>query len=116
MEVDYKAIGKRVRIARTERDIKQETLAEMVGISPPHMSNVETGRTKLSLPTLISLANALHVSVDALLCDNVLYSKAVYENEAQALLNSSTEYEIRVMVRVMEAARRAMRENEKFGQ
>lgn len=42
MELDYKAIGKRVKIARIKADMTQERLAELAGISPTHMSNIET--------------------------------------------------------------------------
>ena len=37
MELDYKAIGKRIKIARIKADLTQERLAEMVEISPTHM-------------------------------------------------------------------------------
>lgn len=34
MELDYKAIGKRIKIARIQMDLTQESLSEIVGISP----------------------------------------------------------------------------------
>ena len=43
MELDYKAIGKRIKIARIKADLTQEKLSEMVGVSPTHLSNIETG-------------------------------------------------------------------------
>lgn len=64
MELDYKAIGKRIKIARIKADLTQERLAEMVEISPTHMSNIETGTTRVSLTAIVSLANALSVTVD----------------------------------------------------
>ncbi len=81
MEVDYKAIGQRIKIARIKKGVTQETVADLIDITPAHMSNVETGKTKVSLPTLIAIANALSVSVDTLLCDNVIASKIVFEKE-----------------------------------
>ena len=80
MEVDYKAIGQRIKIARIKKGVTQETVADLIDITPAHMSNVETGKTKVSLPTLIAIANALSVSVDTLLCDNVIASKIIFEN------------------------------------
>ncbi|MDE6873718.1 MAG: helix-turn-helix domain-containing protein [Lachnospiraceae bacterium] len=71
MEVDYTAIGKRVKQLRKERNMSQEQLAEQVGVSVPHMSNIETGKTKFSLPVLIGLANVLGVMPDVLLFDQV---------------------------------------------
>lgn len=41
MELDYKSIGKRIKIARIQADITQETLSELVSISPSHMSNMK---------------------------------------------------------------------------
>ena len=71
MELDYKAIGKRVKIARIKADLTQEKLAEQIELSPTHLSNIETGTTKVSLTTIVNIANALSVSVDDLLCDSV---------------------------------------------
>ena len=83
MEVDYKAIGQRIKIARIKKGVTQETVADLIDITPAHMSNVETGKTKVSLPTLIAIANALSVSVDTLLCDNVIASKIVFEKRSK---------------------------------
>ena len=41
MELDYKAIGKRVKIARIKADLTQEKLSELVGVSPTHLSSEE---------------------------------------------------------------------------
>lgn len=64
MELDYRSIGRRIKIARIKADLTQEALAERVPLSTTHMSNIETGSSKLSLPTIVALANALSVSVD----------------------------------------------------
>lgn len=52
---------------RWERGLSQEQLAEKVWISTTHMSHIETGSTKLSLPVLVDIAGALSVSVDEIL-------------------------------------------------
>ena len=52
MELDYKAIGKRIKIARIKADLTQEALAEKASLSTTHMSNIETGNSKLSLPAM----------------------------------------------------------------
>ena len=85
MELDYKAIGKRIKIARIKADLTQERLAEMVEISPTHMSNIETGTTRVSLTAIVSLANALSVTVDDLLCDSVVKSKVQFEKDTVVL-------------------------------
>ena len=58
MELDYKEIGKRVKIARIRADLTQEALAEKAGLSITHMSNIENGHSKLSLPMAVALATA----------------------------------------------------------
>lgn len=87
MELDYKAIGKRIKIARIKADLTQEALAEKASLSTTHMSNIETGNSKLSLPTIVSLANALSVSVDEFLCDSVIHSKDIFSQEIQDLVS-----------------------------
>ncbi len=62
--IDYKAIGLRIKFLRLKRSMTQEKLAALADLSLQHMSNVETGNTKASLPTLIKIANALSVTVD----------------------------------------------------
>lgn len=109
MKIDYKVIGQRIKIARIKKDITQETVADIVDITPAHMSNIETGKTKVSLPTLISIANALSVSVDELLCDNILASKAIFQKEAQELFSDCNDFEIRVLVDILKAAKDSMR-------
>ena len=65
--MDYYAIGQRIRKTRKAHGLSQEQLAELIGISTTHMSHIETGNTKLSLPVLVSLAEALEVRTDELL-------------------------------------------------
>lgn len=48
-------------------NLSQEELAEKIGISTTHMSHIETGSTKLSLPVLVELAENLKVKTDYLL-------------------------------------------------
>ena len=60
MGLDYKSIGKRIKTARVQMDVTQEKLAEMVNLSTSHLSNIETGTTRVSLPTIVNLANGLY--------------------------------------------------------
>lgn len=97
MELNYKSIGKRIKIARIRSDITQEKLAELVNLSPSHMSNIETGTTKVSLTTIVTISNALSVTVDDLLCDSVVRAKPQFENDIGLLLDSCDDYEIRIV-------------------
>ncbi len=109
MELDYKAIGKRIKIARIKVDLTQEKLAEMIELSPTHLSNIETGTTRVSLSTIISLANALSVSVDDLLCDSVIKSKVQFEKDIKDILRDCDDYEIRIIKDMMESMKATLR-------
>lgn len=111
MEIDYKAIGQRIKIARIKKGITQEAVADIIDITPAHMSNVEAGKTKVNLPTLIQIANALDVSVDFLLCDNVISSKVIFENEAKEIFKDCDDYEIRTLVELLKSAKDIMRKD-----
>ena len=71
MEINYLAIGERIKKYRRERKIPQQKLAKLVGISVPHMCNIENGRTKFGLPILVALADALEVRPDLLLYEQI---------------------------------------------
>jgi len=113
VEIDYKAIGQRIKIARIKKGTTQEAIADIIDVTPAHMSNIETGKTKVSLPTLIAIANALSVSVDTLLCDNVLTSKVIFEGEAKEVFKDCDEYEIRLLVDLLKSAKEAIRKDRK---
>lgn len=97
MELNYNAIGKRIKIARIQKDMTQEQLAEAVNLSPTHLSNIERGTGKVSLTTLVNIANILGVTMDDLLCDNVIKCKPEFEKDIRLLLDDCDDYEIRII-------------------
>lgn len=70
MEINYKDIGIRIKQERFNQNITQEKLAEITGISVTHMSNIENANTKLSLPVLVNIANALNCDANIILFGN----------------------------------------------
>ncbi len=76
--MNYYEIGQRIRRYRKEKGLSQEQLAERVNISVTHMSHIETGNTKLSLPVLVDIAAALQVGADDLLTDSVQTATSEY--------------------------------------
>lgn len=111
MEIDYKAIGRRIKFARIRKEVTQESVAEKVQMSLQHISNIETGNTKLSLPAIIAMANAVGTSVDEFLSDNVKHSKHVFIKEANEVFSDSDDYEVRVLVDVLKATKDALRKD-----
>ena len=86
MPVDYESIGRRIKHYRTEKRMSQEALAEATMITFKHLSNIETGRRYPSLEIIIGIANALDVSADDLLTDNLLHSSSPVSTEIQDIM------------------------------
>ena len=61
MELDYVSIGRRIKKYRIDLGLKQSQLAERSGVEPSNISHIERAATKVSLPTLVNIANALEV-------------------------------------------------------
>ncbi len=55
-----------VRVWREHRGITAALLAEMTGVTPAHISKLETGKEEPSLGLLKKLATALEVDIDSL--------------------------------------------------
>lgn len=94
--MNYYEIGQRIRKARKARGISQEELAESVGISTTHMSHIETGNTKLSLPVLVKLSSALEVSTDSLLLGEGTSSRSYTINSISATLETCSTPQLKV--------------------
>lgn len=65
-EIDYEAMGKRIREKRKEMKLTQEKLAEMIDISPSHVGEIERGSSVCSLPVLVNLATTLGLNLELL--------------------------------------------------
>ncbi len=109
MELDYKAIGQRKKNQRFKQEMSQELLAELDGLSVTHSSHIENGNTKVSLPSLVKIANALGVSLDDLVCDSIIKSKIVYDIEIAQTIEDCTEWEIRIIADVVKAVKASLR-------
>ena len=106
--MDYYAIGQRIRKFRKAHDWSQEELAEKVEISTTHMSHIETGSTKLSLPVLVSLANVLDVRTDDLLFDRTQDSHNAAVSEITEILSQCTTQQVRFLGDLIRASKTAM--------
>ena len=107
LDIDYKAIGLRIKAARTQQGLTQSKIAKLTGLSTSHISNIETGNTKLGLPTIIHLANVLDVSVDELLCDNIHRSEQIYSHELSDLLQDCTVDELHIISELAKVIKKA---------
>lgn len=103
--MDYYKIGQKIRKIRKAHGLSQEELAEKVGISTTHMSHIETGNTKLSLPVFIDVANALEVRTDDLLDNPATATTSTSFDEIATVLECCSAQEAKVIADVVKATK-----------
>lgn len=110
MELNYSLIGERIKKLRKAQKITQDKLSEMAGISPQHLSQIESAKTKLSLPALVSICNALNVTTDKVLCDVLTAdtSEEIKSDIAEVFKDCSAD-EIYLMLSVAENLKKSIR-------
>lgn len=106
--LNYYEIGQRIRKYRKVHQLSQEELAERVGISATHMSHIETGNTKLSLPVLVALAAALEVGADDLLFETTRTTRGEALEDVLSILDGCSAEQLKVLKDILGAAKRSM--------
>lgn len=66
MFIEPDQIGERLRAARARRGLSQRKLAQLVGVSPSLISQMESGKVQPSVATLMSVVTELGLSIDQL--------------------------------------------------
>ena len=69
--IDYAALGKKIKEKRISEKLTQEQLGERCELSAAHIGHIERGTRILSVEVLFRIAQVLNVSVDYLLFDSV---------------------------------------------
>jgi transcriptional regulator with XRE-family HTH domain len=108
-EIDYAAVGRRVRAARLKKGLTQEELSNVVDISPSYASSIETGASKVALPTLIQIANALDTTTDSLLYDITTTLTNKYDADAREILDDCSAEEREFLLDIMRHAKEDFR-------
>lgn len=71
MDINYRLIGSRLCQRRKELNLTQRKLGEMMHISSPHISAIETGSKQPSLETLLEFCKVLNINIDYLLSGTI---------------------------------------------
>ncbi len=64
MEIDKKLVGNRIKRRRKAAGLTQEALAEQIGLSKNHLSNIERGRYLPTIETMLMICDALGQTPD----------------------------------------------------
>lgn len=108
-ELDYVKIGERIREIRKERKWNQAELAYRAGINSSYLSHIETAKTKLSLPVIVQIANALSVSVDRLLCDSLEDAKHIFDDMIAKELADCDTAELQAFLEIIKTTKATFR-------
>lgn len=109
MSIDYHSIGQQIKKYRKQLGVTQAELAELCDIESPTVSNIERGTTKVSLPTLVKIANAVGATLDELVYGSLAKSEAVSSKELNEILADCSDRELRVIVEVAGFTKSALR-------
>lgn len=111
MELNYQIIGDRIRECRKNKNWTQAYLAEKSGIEPSNISHIERAATKLSLATLVSIANALEVTTDELIYGNLNMSAHVSVKMINDVLSDCTPDELESIAEILKTVKTVLRKN-----
>lgn len=109
MTINYSLIGNRIKTARKAKGLSQSELSELIDKSVGYMSYIETGSKKPSLETLIQIANALDVTIDELLSDNLAASSTISNTQINQLLSDCSAFEKSVILLSIKSIKDAIR-------
>lgn len=98
--INYDDIGKRIKKHRLAAGLTQEKVADAVGLDTTTVNRIENAKTKVSLPSLVEIANLLHVSADELLCGSISASAHIYQGELAEQMKNCDEKELRILSEV----------------
>ena len=99
MSVNRIAFGKRISFYRLKFNMTQEKLADLTNCSREYIAYLENGVKTPSLPILVDLANALHISVDELLVDSLDYALSASDSDLHRLLLDCNGTEQEIIIR-----------------
>ena len=88
--MDKVILGKKLREIRLEKGYTQHTLAQMAGVGNVYLGEIERGQKMPSLTSFIRLIEALDVSADYILKDEIQSGKDCIYDEITQKMNGLT--------------------------
>lgn len=90
-------LGKRLRAQREKKKITQVALAEKIHCSASYISHLENGTKCMSFDFFVLLLNALEVSADELLYENLPHTVMSHNRAIFKVLSDCTPYESAIL-------------------
>ncbi len=112
MHINYTLIGKRIRELRMIQGLSQESLAAFSNLSTVFICNIENAKKHPSLASLISIADALGVTMDDLLIGNQTNQPEDYRTDIDLLLYDCSGTEKRFLFDILKSTKNTLRQND----
>ena len=91
--IDYKIVGARIKEARKKKKITQQDIAEILNVSVPYISKIETGNSTVSLKRLSHMADILDVDLADLVAGTNSSTRYYLMDDFSSLLKDSSDDE-----------------------
>lgn len=101
--MDKAVIGKRIREQRKEHKLTLEKFADMAGIGTVYLGEIERGEKMPSMNTFIKMVNALGISTDILLRDEVSAARPYVLNEITEKMKGLSAPQLKMVTDVFDA-------------
>lgn len=115
MDINYQKLGWRIKKSRENMGLSQESFAEKVDLSVTHVSNIENGNSKVSLNSIMAIANTLNVTVDYLLRDSIINQANAVQIDLSHIFDdcsgSETEFLLSLLLEAKEMLRKFVNED-----
>ena len=112
MAIDLLSFGMRLKNARINKGLSQDELAALTNISRPTISSAEHGIYAVTLETFVNIANALEISADELLVDNLMVSSSNADSDLHYLLLDCSPAESKILVQNATALKEILKQYE----
>lgn len=109
-----KIVGGRVRAIRKSKKMSQERLAELSGLHPTYISDVERGKVNASIYSCFMIAKALDMPFAELISSNMDKKTAGTENEIAVVMGLVRELDKKKQTLILSAVRGILSSIEKI--
>ena len=111
MKLDYLIVGQRIRAIRKKQKLSQAALSEKADLDPTYICYIENGTRCMSLESLISIANALGVTTDVLLCDSLDNQLTASVADFEYILRDCSNHERRIILDTIRGLKQSLKDN-----
>lgn len=98
------SIGKRISYIRKSKGITQSDLARSIHISPSFMNRIEKGTSLPNLDCICSIAEALQVTPQDILCDIFVYKNTSIADQIKSYAEQLSPDSLLLLLEILKSA------------